>query len=146
MTTAKWVFDKAMSLADQLSDTGLADYEHNQDLKDRALGILNVLRVECILASSDYASRVGCGKRPLSNEIKSWTSTLDGIDDAVAQGAMPYGLAAQLMLDEDPDVASFCNQKYQEMLAALRATTTTEFECIEFPYGRPDKFNEGSRW
>lgn len=145
-TTAQWVFDKAMALADQLSDTGLSDFEYNSDLKDRALPILNVLRFECARASDRYLPRRYTGRRDIPNEILSWEDTLDGIDDGVAQGAMPYGLAAQLMIDEDPDVAGFCNQKYQEMLALFQSSVPQEFEPIWYPYGSPEDFQSGSRW
>ncbi len=145
-TTAQWVFEKAMSIADQLSDTGQFDNEYNVDLKARALPILNVLRFECAMASGEFTSRLRPGKHFVPNEITSWEAKLDGIDDAVAQGAMPYGLAAHLMLDEDPDMASFCNQRYEEMLAVFRVRTQQVFEPIEYPYGQIDQFNEGSRW
>ena len=145
-TTAQWVFDKAMALADQLSDTGLSDFEYNSDLKDRALPILNVLRFECARASDRYLPRRYTGRRDIPEEILSWEDTLDGIDDGVAQGAMPYGLAAQLMIDEDPDVAGFCNQKYQEMLALFQSSVPQEFEPIWYPYGSPEDFQSGSRW
>lgn len=145
-TTAQWVFDKAMALADQLSDTGLSDFEYNSDLKDRALPILNVLRFECARASDRYLPRRYTGRRDIPEEILSWEDTLDGIDDGVAQGAMPYGLAAQLMIDEDPDLAGFCNQKYQEMLALFQSSVPQEFEPIWYPYGSPEDFQSGSRW
>lgn len=145
-TTAQWVFDTAMALADELSDAGLADFEYNQDLKQRALSILNVLRFECARVSDMFLSRRTTGHRVACKQIESWESTLDGIDDAVAQGAMPYGLAAHLLIDEDPDVASFCNQKYQEMLGMFMTTVPQEFEPIYYPYGLPDDFQSGSRW
>lgn len=145
-TTAQWVFDKAMALADQLSDAGLADFEYNKDLKDRALPILNVMRFECARASDQYLHRRYTGHRDIPKEILSWEDTLDGIDDGVAQGAMPYGLAAQLLIDEDPDLAGFCNQKYQEMLAVFQYSVPQEFEPIWYPYGTPDDFQSGSRW
>lgn len=145
-TTAQWVFDKAMALADQLSDAGTADFDYNQDLKARALPILNVIRFECARASDQYLHRRVTGRRSVPREISGWEDTLDGIDDGVAQGAMPYGLAAQLMIDEDPDVASFCNQKYQEMLAMFQYSVPQEFEPIWYPYGAPDDFHSGSRW
>lgn len=145
-TTAQWVFDKAMALADQLSDAGQADFEYNKDLKDRALHILNVMRFECARVSDQYLPRRYTGRRDIPKEISDWNSPLDGIDDGVAQGAMPYGLAAQLMIDEDPDVASFCNQKYQEMLAVFQYSVPQEFEPIWYPYGAPDDFHSGSRW
>lgn len=145
-TTAQWVFDKAMALADELSDVGQADFAYNQDLKARALPILNVLRFECARASDTFLERRLTGRRVLCREVTSWESRLDGIDDGVAQGAMPYGLAAQLLVDEDPDAASFCNQKYQEMLAMFAASVPQEFEPIYYPYGEPDEFRSGSRW
>lgn len=145
-TTAQWVFDKAMALADQLSDAGAPDFTYNQDLKDRALPILNVMRFECARASDQYLPRRYTGRRAIPKEISDWNATLDGIDDGVAQGAMPYGLAAQLMIDEDPDVASFCNQKYQEMLALFQYSVPQAFEPIRYPYGAPEDFQSGSRW
>ena len=41
------------------------------------------------------------------------------LDDYIAQTVMPYGLAAHLLIDENPTVASFFQQRYEELLDKL---------------------------
>lgn len=143
-TTAQWIFDKAMALGDELSDTGLADYSYTADLKARALPILNVMRHECYRASDQYPKRSTV--HPVCDEITDWDQELDGIDDAVAQGVMPYGLAAQLLIDEAPDAAGFCAQKYNLLLNQFFTRLAAVPEPIFDPYGSDTQFNYMGRW
>ena len=48
---------------------------------------------------------------------------------------MPYGLAAHLLIDENPDMASFFNQRYQELLNQFRYSIPVESEDIQDLYG-----------
>nr|DAH67146.1 MAG TPA: hypothetical protein [Caudoviricetes sp.] len=141
-TTAQWIFDKAMALGDELSDTGIADSSYTQDLKARALPILNVMRHECFRASDQYPKHATV--HATCDEITHWDQELDGIDDVIAQGVMPYGLAAQLLLDEAPDAAAYCAQKYGELLARLLVPAASE--PIFDPYGSDTQFNYMGRW
>ena len=48
---------------------------------------------------------------------------------------MPYGLAAHLLLDENPDAANFFQQKYDELKITLGGKMAAEFEPIIDVYG-----------
>lgn len=133
-TTGQWVFDRAMALMDELNEsTGSADTADTKEYKNRTLSILNMLRVECFPFSDTYKITVP-GKRPICHEIKSFTDII-GLDDGIAQGVLPYGLAAHLLLDENPDVASIFQQRYQEQLSLMRVNLPASVESITDQYG-----------
>lgn len=136
-TTAQWVFEKAMHLMDEVNEsTGAADTADTKEYKNRTIPILNILRVECYPASDTYAYSEA-GKRPICTEITDFTTPID-LDDGIAQGVLPYGLAAHLLLDENDSKASFFQQRYQELLAQYRYGIPAEFEDIERTYGGVD--------
>ena len=133
-TTADQVFAMAMALMDQLQqNTGAADTAANGEYRRRTLDILNILRVELYPASDTY--RAGePGRRPVCPEIADFQSEI-GLDDGLCQGVMPYGLAAHLLLEEDPASASYFNQRYEELLSAVRSGIPSRFGPIEEVYG-----------
>ena len=119
MTNAQWVFEKAMHLMDEVNEsTGAADYSDTKEYKNRTLAILNVLRVECFPASDTFVVTTP-GKRPVCPEISDFDTNI-GLDDGICQGVLPYGLAAHLLLDENPTAASYFQQRYEEALNAAR--------------------------
>lgn len=70
----------------------------------------------------------------LPDMISSMNDTLR-VSDSVARSVLPYGLVANLFVEENPTIASYCEQKYEEnkrdsngMLAPI------EEEYIEPPY------------
>ena len=133
-TTGQWVFDRAMALMDELNEsTGSADTADTKEYKNRTLSILNMLRVECFPFSDTYKITEP-GKRPICPEITSFTDII-GLDDGIAQGVLPYGLAAHLLLDENPDAASFFQQRYQEQLSLMRVNLPASVESITDQYG-----------
>ena len=143
-TTPQWVFEKAMHLMDEVSEsTGAADTADTKDYKHRTLPILNVLRVECFPYSDTYAVTEP-GKRPICPEIADMESEI-GLDDGICQGVLPYGLAAHLLLDENPSLASYFQQRYEELLNALRKGMPTVSEDIVNLYGAIEH-GEFSRW
>ncbi len=134
MTTAQWIFEKAMYLMDEASEsTGLADHAETREYKNRTLPILNVLRIECYPCSDTYAA---CepGKRAVCPEIPDFETEI-ALDDGICQGVLPYGLAAHLLLDEDPTLASYFQQRYEELLNALRRSIPAQSEEIVDLYG-----------
>ncbi len=134
MTTAQWVFDKAMNLMDEVNEsTGQTDTADTKEYKNRTLAILNILRVECFPASDTYTVTTP-GKRPICPEILDFETEI-GLDDGLCQGVLPYGLAAHLLLDENPDMASYFNQRYQELLTQYRYGVPTATEDIQDLYG-----------
>lgn len=140
-TTAQWVFDKAIALMDELSESkGAADYADTQEYKNRTLPILNVIRHECFQVSDQHGVPAAGVERDYSRrlicpEITDWSLEMIGIDDAVAQGVMPYGLAAHLLLVEDTTAASYFNQRYMELLEVFRNATAAVPAQMEDIYG-----------
>lgn len=133
-TTARDIFDKAIYLMGENNDnTGATDTGDTKEYLVRTLGILNVLRNECFPYSDTY--RTGePGKRPVCPAIASLEDEVF-LDDGLAQGVMPYGLAARLIADENPTLASFFQQCYAELLARYGRGVPTGSEAIVDVYG-----------
>ena len=133
-TTAQWIFEKAMHLMDEVNEsTGAADTSDTKEYKNRTLAILNILRVECFPASDTYAVTEP-GKRPICPEIEAFDTGI-GLDDGICQGVLPYGLAAHLLLDENPAVAAYFQQRYEEALRLARRGVPAVSEDIVNLYG-----------
>ena len=136
-TTAQWVFEKTVYLmGEACQSTGLADYADTKDYKNRTLGILNVLRVECTPTCG--------GVDNLCPEITDFESPLP-MDDALCQGVLPYGLAAHLLLEENPSAASYFQQRYTQLLYEARRSKSTAPQGIEDIYGGVEHGRFG-RW
>lgn len=143
-TTALWIFEKTMHLMDEVNaSTGLADTSDTKEYKNRTLPILNILRVECFPASDTYRV-TEAGKRPVCPEITDFNSVI-GLDDGICQGVLPYGLAAHLLLDENPSLASYFQQRYEELLQEAKSSILTGGEDIEDVYGGIG-FERFARW
>lgn len=142
-TTAQQIFDAAIGIIDELDDRGNANSPDTTEYKNRTLFILNTLRGELFPYSDTYQNSEGT-KRPVCPVISDFETDLE-IDDVIAQTVMPYGLAAHLMLDENPSVASFCQQRYEELLARIGTQTPSESESITDVYGGIG-FRYGSMW
>lgn len=133
-TTAKWVFDRAIHLMDEQNEnSGLTETMDTQEYRFRALSILNVLRHE-LYPISDTFSISDPQKRPICPELKSFDDEI-GLDDAVAQGILPYGLAAHLLLGENNTMANYFSQRYLELYQTLRSTLPAAWEDIPSHYG-----------
>ena len=145
-TTAQDIFDKAIMLMGEQSDTGLTDWADTAEYKLRTIGLLNVLRGECF-KYSDTSVPVTTGVRPVCTVITARTDIVD-IDDVIAQTVMPYGLAAHLMLDEDTTAAGFFQQRYEELLARLGGSIPADWGGITDVYGVGEDFTYGQfgRW
>ena len=133
-TTAQQVFDMAMNLMDEINEsTGATDTADTREYKNRTIAILNILRMECFPASDTYLVTQP-GKRPVCPEIPDFQTPI-GLDDGICQGVLPYGLAAHLLLDENPDVAAYFSQRYAELLEQYRNRLPAESEDITPLYG-----------
>lgn len=116
-TTAQWVFEAAMTLIDELNDSGAADHADTQEYKNRALTVMNILRNE-LYPYSDTYKLSGENTRPTLYLIESYDDYIE-LDDYICQSILPYGVAAHLMLDENPTIASFFQSRYEELKAGL---------------------------
>lgn len=147
MTTAQEVFDIAMGMMDEVLN-GLTDTADTREYKDRTLFILNALAGE-LYPFSDTYTRGEPGKRPIVTPIADFTTAI-GLDDYICKTVMPYGLAAHLLLDENPASANYFQQRYEELLRWLRAGGIPDgSEDIEDVYGANggiDPYNEFSSW
>lgn len=117
------VFNSAMALADSLDDT--------TDYTARALFIINMLGQELYQYSDTKV--VTSGERPLFTPIAELTDELD-LDDGLAIGVLPYGLAALLLVGEDDVKANYYQQLYEEKKRESR-NVPQDFEPIEDVYG-----------
>ena len=147
MTNAQTVFDIAMGMMDEVMN-GLTDTSDTKEYKDRTLLILNALAGELYPYSDTYTTD-GVDGRPIVDNIRNFRAPI-GLDDYICRTVMPYGLAAHLLLDENPSAASFFQQRYEELLRMLRAGGIPKgSEDIEDVYGACggiSPYNEFSAW
>ena len=133
-TTAQNVFDAAMGLMDEVNEsTGATDTADTREYKNRTLLILNVLRGELYPYSDNYEYGEE-GKRPIAVIIENFDDGI-ALDDYICQSVMPYGLAAHLLLDENPTAAAFFQQRYDELKATLARGLPRSSEDIIDVYG-----------
>lgn len=133
MTDVKWVFERAIHLMDEQNEQdGATETEDTEEYKFRTLSILNVLRNELFPYSDTFEMRED-GKRATPPLLTAFDQQI-GLDDAIAQTVLPYGLAAHLLLGEDNGKASFFNQKYEELKFTLGAKRPAQWEDIPFSF------------
>ncbi|MBQ7459833.1 MAG: hypothetical protein IJS72_00465 [Oscillospiraceae bacterium] len=138
MTTVGEVFEISMSILDNLNDNGAAIYSDNDEYLHRTPTILRTLISEFKLLT---------GERGAVPELEDEEDLLIGIDDVYALGALPYGLAAQLVLGEDSAIASFLQQRYEELRLTYAAKNPSEgAEDIEDVYGGTWPHNNFGAW
>ena len=114
-----------------------------EDVFNAAMGIMDELGVDGEARTSDteeYALRTPSIVNMLVSELKILTGEsgdwlpIESLEDVVpvgntsySLGALSYGLAANLLVDENPSAASFYQQRYEEMrayyLARMQAVT-----------------------
>jgi len=144
-TTAQRVFDIAMGLMDEVNESsGATDTSDTKEYKVRTLLILNALRGELYPYSDTYQVETE-GKRPILGTIETFQDVI-GMDDYICQTVLPYGLAAQLFLDENQAAASFFQQRYEELRNNLSRGLPQGSEAIVDCYGVGQPYNEFSRW
>lgn len=147
MTTAQNIFDAAIAMMDELNDAGVADHGDTVEYKNRTLQILNVLRGELYPYSDSYD--VGDGGRPIAALITDFEVPVE-LDDYICQSVMPYGLAAHLLMDENPTSANFFQQRYDELKEGLKkgypAQGSEDIVDVYGCRGGINPYQEFSRW
>lgn len=116
-------FNVAMSLTDNMTD--------NSDHLSRAVHVVNSLLPELYLYS-DTKTSVSDSK-PVPAFVSSTSDTLP-LDDTLAIGVLPHGMISLLLTGEDPTVANFHQQLYEEKLRML-GRIPVESEDITDLYG-----------
>lgn len=133
-TNAKGVFDLAMAIIDELSESGASDTSDTREYKNRTRHILNVLQGELYFYSDRYEPPVK-GKRSIAEPITDFESEIVSLDDYICRTVLPYGLAAHLLMDENPSVANTCLQLYEQLKATLAKGLPAVSVDIEDVYG-----------
>lgn len=127
------VFNAAMALMDELAASGQAQTADTKEYEYRTPGIVNMMVAEMNLLLGQTWSMVS-----------SMTDQMDA-DDNFALSALPYGLGANLLVDENAAAASFYQQRYEELKRYYISTRPAELETVEDVYDCASH-NEFSRW
>lgn len=116
--TGNQVLDRALTLMDEVTETGAITTDTPEYYKTKALNVLNILQVELL---------------PLSASITPITDLSQNLQvtDRIAYLVLPYGLAAHLLIVDDMNMASFWNARYEE----LKRKIPTEIKPTEDVYG-----------
>lgn len=134
MTTANWVFDRAIHLMDEQNETnGKTRTQDTKEYEYRTLSILNVLVPELYPYSDTYEVRDD-GKRSSPPELESLEQPID-LDDSICRSVLPWGLAAYLLLGENNVMASVFKDRYTDILNGLRSRATAVWEDIPYSFG-----------
>lgn len=105
------IYDAALVLMDANNDADTSEYE------SKALSIINTLSGELYPYSDTFDDSVS--GRPICPVLTDLGNDV-ALDEYCCGTVLPYGLAAHLLLDENPTTASFLNQRYTELLAGLK--------------------------
>ena len=135
---AQAVFDKAIYLMDAQSESsGATITGDTKEYQVRAVGILNTLLDTVYPASSTFDAGSGRSRAAL-DDIKSLEDTLD-LDARILREVLPNGLAARLLSEENPRLANFFQQCFEDGLVRASAQLPARFESVDIdesgPYG-----------
>lgn len=137
MKTVQDIFTAAMGLIDELDGAGSPETRDTQPYKLRAPGIVNMMISE---------HRILSGRPGSFTAVEKMDDPVLLIDDAYAVGVMHYGLAANLLVDENPTAASFYEQRYEELRNIyFSRRPCAEDERVEDLYGGIE-FGRFARW
>lgn len=146
------VFQRAITMMDELNDEGKYKHEDTVEYQNRTLAILNILINE-LYPFSDTCPNYReweDGRRPVLMPLSDLYSKID-LDDYCSGTVLPYGLAAHLLLDENPTAAAYFQQRYDELKMMLmrgigKMTASVDIEDVYGPKGGIHPYNEFSRW
>ena len=132
------IFDKAMYLIDaQNESTGSTVNSDTREYRLRTVGILNNLIDEVYPYSDTYRPPTD-GLRPALEDITDFSDAPD-LDAMILRQVLPYGLAAKLLSEENPGLANYFQQLYEEALRrAMRRPGLFESlgeDDLTLPYG-----------
>ena len=130
------VFNIAVALMDELSSTGETRTNDTKEYEYRTPGILNMMLADMHLLAGDHVKWT---------PVEEMDDTLAKTDDTYARGVMCYGLASNLLTDENPTAASFYQQRYEELRDRYFARQLGESGEVENLYGGIE-YGRFSRW
>ena len=136
------VFDVAVALMDEINDSGQTQTADTEEYKRRTPGIMRILLAECYPYSELKDPDATASSWRIPDE---WDDSLWKIDNTLSLGIMPYGLAANLLVDENPAAAGFFQQRYQELLNERKRMTAAVSGEVENLYGGIE-YGQFSQW
>ncbi len=137
MRTVREIFDASMGLIDELGSKGESLRRETEEYQRRTPSIINMMISEYRLLSGERGGFV---------PMESLEDMVLRIDDAYALGVMQYGLAANLLVDENPAAAGFYQQRYEELRNIYFSRRMSDGgEAIEDIYGGIE-FGQFARW
>jgi hypothetical protein len=131
-TTGLDVFLIAMALIDEVDGAGAATPEGTREFSGRTAGLLTSLCGELYPYSDTYAA--DGARRPVCPPVTALGEPL-ALDDFLCRSVLPYGLAARLILEDNPSMASFFELRYEELIARYGQMRPVRSEPIEDLYG-----------
>lgn len=139
-TPLQKVFDTAIHLLDEQNETsGATLTQDTQEYKVRTITLANTLLEELYPASATYDSSLPGRPVPKLFEAEQYRNPdftqIVPLDDALAVGVMPYGLAALFVLNEDSEKYRILMGMYRQNLESAKRTLAAEWEPITSPYG-----------
>jgi hypothetical protein len=140
MTTVQQIFDMAIHLMDEQSETnGSTGTVDTNEYRYRTISILNTVIPRLYPYSSTYVDK-GKGRtapRQLSADDHASPDFEQSIplDDVLSMSLLPYYLAAQLLSAENEVLSAWFMNMYRENLADVRGKSLSDFESIPMPYG-----------
>lgn len=102
--------------------------------------------IDDVYPASDTFAISEDGKRPALDDLTSFSDEIK-MDPYIVRSVLPCGLAAKLLSEENPTLADFFWQLYEQRLAKAREGVPASFESIEdgLPYGGIE-YGEFARW
>ena len=130
------VFETAMGLMDELDTEGEALTPDTAEYMLRTPMIINTLIAEFKMLT---------GERGDWLPVESIDDMMPAGDTSYQLGALPYGLAAALLVDENPSAANFYQQRYEELRAWYIARAQASTADIVNLYGGIE-YGEFAAW
>ena len=136
MVSVKDVFGAAMALMDELNAEGNAQTSDTREYEQRTPAIVNMMVAE---------KRILAGERGTLLPVSNLSDMLINIDDNYALSVMQYGLAANLLIDENPTAAGFYQQRYEELRDRFMLRQQAAQGVVEDLYGGIE-YGQFARW
>ena len=127
---AEAIFIMTMAMIDEMTDTGQLDETTTAEYRAKAPSILTMLQNEIVGIENRYRSQK---EMIYPVPIRSLEQSVQ-IDDIKANTLLTNGLAANLMLHEDKALASYFEQRYEELKGLFLKPTPKSPEKREDKY------------
>ena len=141
MVTAQQVFDAAIHLMDEQSETnGKTITTDTNEYRFRTISILNTI-LPALYPYSDTCETTA-GRRPECPALFAQNGYSEPdleqvipLDDGLALGVLPYALAAHLLAAENEELSMWLLARYNQAFGEIRQFMPGSFEPIPAPYG-----------